>query len=288
MKKRSDWSVIFMREFRLFRLLLASVLVLGLLSGCQTMRVQHRVYDPQAGIPFRFENGLIWAEVDSGRGVLQFIVDTGAGATVLSQQAARKLRVRIGEAVPIYGVSMVGVGWKVSGFDGSLQGIPLGRDLYALNLRQPHGASRVPDGMIGDDFFRGRVVVIDYKARRIFVREKAGATPPGSIVVPLTRHHDALCLPVSVNGLKAQWTRLDTGCVTALEWGAPFGRDLNSPVRRPMAGVVTIGGVRHEGVLIGVHPKPLFHDEAGLLGNEFLSRYRVTIDAVGMRLILSP
>ncbi len=262
---------------------LFALFALGL-SGCQT--TPRRVFDPRAGIPFEYENGLIWVEVDAGRKVLHFVVDTGAGSTVLSPQAAWKLRLKGGEEVPVYGVSTQGVALRVSGFEGSLGGIPLKRDLFAVNLRQIKG-KRPLDGLIGQDFFKGRVVEIDYVARRLFIRDQPPSTA-SSVVLPIRYRHDTMCVPVGVNDRKPEWTRLDTGCVTGLEWGLGIGRDhVTSGKRRDMAAVVNLGSDRHEGVLIGWHPQRLFADEAGLLGNGLLSRYRVTIDEPRMRLILT-
>ncbi|HWL54205.1 MAG TPA: aspartyl protease family protein [Chthoniobacteraceae bacterium] len=254
------------------------------LSACQT--TPRRVFDPGAGIPFEYEEGLILVEVDAGRHVLHFAVDTGAGSTVLSAQAAWKLRLKGGDEVPVYGVGTRGVARRVSGFDGSLGGIPLRSELFALNLRRKEGR-RPLDGLIGQDFFKGRIVEIDYAARRLFIRDHPPSTA-SAVVLPIRYRHDAMCVPVGVNDRKPEWTRLDTGCVTALEWGLGIGRDhVTSGARRDMAAVVNLGRDRHEGVLIGWHPQRLFPEEAGLLGNGLLSHYRVTIDEPRMRLILT-
>lgn len=264
-------------------------LFLAALCGCQSPRV----FDPAAGIPFELHEGLIRVEVDAGRKVLHFMVDTGAGSTVLNHATARRLRLRHGETVPVYGVRALGTAYRVSGFRATMAGVPLRSDLYALPLRRPRGAEKTPlDGLIGQDFFADRIVEIDYAARRIHLRPAPPARP-GLIVLPMRRMHDTLCVPVSVNGLGPEWTRLDTGCVTALEWSAPVAapgsEKARPPMRREVVATVGLGAGRHEGVLIGLHPKPIFHDEAGLLGSGLLTRYRrVTIDSRGMKLYLEP
>lgn len=273
----------------LFPLTLCLALFLALLGGCQSPRV----FDPAAGVPFELRDGLIRVEVDAGRKVLHFMVDTGAGSTVLNQATARRLHLRHGETVPVYGVRAVGEAYRVSGFRASVAGVPLRPDLYALPLRRPRGAEKEPlDGLIGQDFFEERIVEIDYAARRIHLRSTPPAVGRGS-VLPMRRMHDTLCIPVSVNGLPPQWTRLDTGCLTPLEWSGPVAASgaekPRLPVRRDAVADVRLGSQTHERVLIGLHPKAIFADEAGLLGSGLLTRYRrVTIDSRGMKLYLEP
>jgi hypothetical protein len=106
-------------------------------------------------------------------------------------------------------------------------------------------------------------------------------------------------VPVGVNGRKAQWVRLDTGCASALQWVAS---DVNSEecMRRPAIGLtelcvpqtettVEVGGHRFQKVPTGIQTKAIFPGEAGLLGNGLLSRFSsVTIDAKSGHVVLQP
>jgi hypothetical protein len=52
---------------------------------------------------------------------------------------------------------------------------------------------------------------------------------------------------------------------------------------------VQIGSHEFQNVPTGLHEKPIFHGEAGLLGNGLLSRFSsITIDAKSGRLLLEP
>jgi hypothetical protein len=103
---------------------------------------------------------------------------------------------------------------------------------------------------------------------------------------------------VSVNGSKPRWTRLDTGCNDALHWVVP--RMAAEPRRRGVSiGFITntvdetlvtvgLGGLTLPHVETALHGKAIFPGEAGLLGSEVLSQYRVTVDARGGHIWLVP
>jgi hypothetical protein len=104
-----------------------------------------------------------------------------------------------------------------------------------------------------------------------------------------------MCIPVGVNGLKPEWTRLDTGCDSALEWAANSGtarRDGKTSIGFTGSGgnciytEVQLGSERVPAVKTGVHRSQMFSGEAGLLGNGLLSKYCVTVDAKKMQLVL--
>ena len=106
-------------------------------------------------------------------------------------------------------------------------------------------------------------------------------------------------VPITVNGQKRQWVRLDTGCVSALQWVTSRVRsqDCNPKVAIGLAEVsipqtettVAIGQQKFADVPTGLHEKPIFQGEAGLLGNGLLFRFSsITIDAKSGRLILEP
>ncbi len=233
-------------------------------------------------VPFVVENGLMWVKVEVPRGKpLDFMVDTGAGATVLDLGVLRRLRLERGEAVPVHGVGRKGVAFLVSDFQAKVGGVPLASEVYALGLRKRRGKEvRRIHGVLGLDFFRGRVVRFDFERGMLEVLPKAPRPGPGAVVLPLSERHDALGVPVSVNGSPALWTRLDTGCNSALEWTGSAGAG-----RGEAEAEVRLGG-RHLRVPVGFHPEPFFPQEAGLLGCGLLSRFRVTVDGVGMRLVL--
>jgi len=237
-----------------------------------------------AGIPFEYKDGLIWVKVRAaGREEpLNFLLDSGAGVSVLSLDAARKLPVRLGAAARVQRVESGALAREVSGFKAKLAGIPIGENPLALDLRATSAlCSRPIDGLIGQDFFRGRVVQIDFKARRIRLLEKSDASQCCA-VLSLKLHRDIMCVPASVNGSTQKWLRLDTGCDEGLHWvsNASAGKD-------PVMTSLQLGDEKLSSVRTTLHRSEMFPDEAGLLGNAVLSNYVITIDAVQKKLLLA-
>lgn len=244
-------------------------------------------------IPFEFVNGLIWVQVEvpGARKPLQFVVDSGAGATVVEFGTARKLKLEFGEPKAVFGVGQNTVAYRIDTFHASVGGVLLNPEVYAVPLRVSKGEQkRRIDGMLGQDFFRNRVVEIDY-ARRVMVLHPHSVARKGASTLPIRYQEDAMCVPVALAGGKPEWVRLDTGCATALEWtGQSAGTVQWVKNRRAKSKVgettVVLGGKTVGPVPVGFHDAPFFPGEAGLLGNGILGRFRVTIDAKAMKLLL--
>jgi hypothetical protein len=234
-------------------------------------------------IPFEYRDGLIWVKVraEGQREDLHFLLDSGAGASVLSLDAAGKLKVKLGSASRVQRVGAAAVAYRVRDFHAQVGSISLGSNPWALDLRETSAlCSRPIDGLIGQDFFRDRIVQIDFKAGQIRLLEKA-EFGKHCAVVPLKRHRDSMCVAASVNGGKEKWVRLDTGCDDGLHWvsGANNGGEVEATLQ--------LGAERLAQVPTTMHARELFPDEAGLLGNAVLSNYIVTIDAVAGRMLLA-
>src|SRR5438046_3388034 len=95
--------------------------------------------------------------------------------------------------------------------------VELPREYLGVDLDKLSSSCERPvDGLVGADFFRGRVVQIDFDAQKIRLLKPAkGEKPEAS--VPLQLRSCGMRVPIRVNGQK-QWVRLDTGCATALQW----------------------------------------------------------------------
>ena len=233
-------------------------------------------------IPFVYRDGLIWVKVrtESSATPLNFLLDSGAGRSVLSLEAARKLGVRLGEPEKVQCVGTTALAWRTSGFRASLSDISLGESPLALDLQETSELCHQPiDGLLGQDFLRGRILQIDFKARCLRFLDEADQRNCCAVVA-LKMHRDAMCVAVSMNGSRSKWTRLDTGCDGALHWvgGGADGIYTRTSVR--------VGEETITNVLTAMHRSAIFPSEAGLLGNGILSNYRVTIDAVNQRLLL--
>lgn len=238
-------------------------------------------------------DGLVWADVDCGGKVLHFVVDTGAASSCVNLATARRLGMRLGAPLDVEGVGGEATGYRCTGFQASTGGMRLPEEVVALDLSGPaRGCSQAVDGLIGADFFRGKVTRIDYARKELSrVEERVGNRGTALRFV-----NGVFCAPVAVNGSTALWTRLDTGCTDTLDWcGGASGNGkgarksialFSSKGSGPVA-EVTVGTMQLHGLPVRMQPREIFPGEAGLLGNGALCRYCVTLDGIGKRLVLN-
>jgi len=252
-------------------------------------------------LPIQFGEGLLWMEVNipQSKESLHFLVDSGASASVVNLDTARRIGLKLGPKVSVAAVTTTMTGhWpvKMSAKAGQME---LPNEFLALDLGKLSGAcSRSVDGLLGADFFRGRVVQIDYGAAKLRVLA-ALPSDAGTDSVPLETRPCGFRVAVSVNGGKNQWVRVDTGCATAFQWvtskehaercASKLAVGLTEfSIPQTMTGV-RIGKHYLDTVPTGLHRKALFPGEWGLLGNGLLAQFGVvTIDAKAGRLILGP
>lgn len=265
-----------------------------------------------------YENRIYLPVTVDGRGPFRFCVDTGAPSTCIDLDLARTLGVlerdggRVGGAGE--GSSRMGATSAVSlAFDGVT--LPQ-RPLMAIDfssLTQFQG--RPLHGLLGNDFFLGRIVEIDYAAAAMIIHPPDFEYDGPGVVVP-TRVHgytlvDALLTPPGRRPLRAT-CMLDTGAGLALAANTPFvrrhrlarsaertveattGYGLGGEVRQTLCRMdaIELGELRFELPLIG-----LSADRAGafamerfdvLIGGGFLHKFRVIFDGPRRRLILEP
>ena len=252
-----------------------------------------------AELPIIVRDGLLWLEVCVPQSVkpLNFLVDTGASVSVLNLSTARQLGLQSAGEVVVTGVrARLSGQWPVK-LCAKANQVELPREYLALDLTQLSGACRCSvDGLVGADFFRDRVIQIDYAAQRLRVLG-ANARVVGTNAIPLEIRPCGLRVPVSVNGGRRQWVRLDTGCATAFQWVTADVRAEECSSRHAVGLAqlwipqtvtsISLGDSRVDGVPTGLHQTAIFAGESGLLGNGLLARFGViTIDAKSRRLIL--
>lgn len=250
-----------------------------------------------AEVPFQYRDGFLWLKVNvAGQSApLNFLLDSGAASSVLSVEAARRLDLKLGSQQSVQGVHSEATAYQINRFHAQTAGITLPESVLALDLRAISATCHQPiDGLLGTDFFRGRVVQIDFAASKIRLLDEAQPSAH-CVVLPIKMRNNAICVPVDVAGNSKQWMRLDTGCDSALEWTvgqAKARRSHDTSVGLTSAPVRTIytdvqlGSRNLGGVKTGVHDQQIFPGEAGLLGNALLSEFRVTVDAPSRRVIL--
>lgn len=251
-------------------------------------------------VPFTFRAGMIWLKVNvAGQSTpLNFLLDSGAGRSVLHLATAQRLGMKLGARETVQGVAGRCAAYRVDRFAATIaSSMPVPREVLALDLSAVSaGYGARIDGLLGADFFRERIVQIDFAAQELRLLNRSELPASGAQVLPLVRRNDTFCVRVSVDHNEPQWMRLDTGCSSALEWVVT---DSNS---RRAAGTsvateagfsehihtdVLLGSERISSVKTGVHQQPIFSGEAGLLGNGLLSQFRVTVDADKSRMLLS-
>lgn len=249
-------------------------------------------------IPFTYGKGMIWLNIRAAgqSEPLNFILDSGAGATVLDLEAARRLELKLGRRETVQGVEGSCGAFRVGGLAAEVAAVPIARSMLALDLSPvSRSCGNRIDGLLGADFFHGRIVQIDFAEQKIRLLKRSEVSVNSGQILPLAKHNDALCVRVSVNGDAPRWTRLDTGCSSALEWIAGSTTrhgDARTSIaaatgaRRSMRADVTIGSERFTAVKTGLHDTPMFPGEAGLLGNGLLSHFRVTVDIAKSQLLL--
>jgi hypothetical protein len=244
---------------------------------------------------------LIWLQVSvpQSRQPLQFLLDSGAGVSVVNLRTAKKLHLRLGKPVVVEGVETVSQGFWPQVLSASIGGIELPEDYLAVDLGHlSRACQRTVDGLVGADFFSRHPVRIDFAARVIQVLDAARPSRTSNIV-RLESRSSGMRIPIKVNDGPDQWVRLDTGCATALEWVtamvAPERCSNQMAVAlagfsRPLVQArLQVGKADFASVPTGLHAQEMFPGESGLIGNGVLSRFAmVTIDLPGGRLILDP
>lgn len=218
--------------------------------------------------------------------------------SVVEERVADRLGLKHGAPVNVAGVRTVVSGYWVQNAKAMLADTTLPGNLVAIDLSQLSRTCATPvDGLIGADFFRDRIVQIDFagKAIRILTPEQARGIKGDLLAL------DDCCamrVPVSVNGRKPQPLRLDTGCAAALHW-VTKSSSLKLGGNRVAVGLTemslptatvsaTLGSNRFEEVPAVIHERRIFPHEDGLLGLGLLTQFsQVTIDTGAGRVILA-
>jgi hypothetical protein len=272
------------------RLLVWILAVELLLQGAALPEVQRE-------IPFQYRDGLVWVKVELAgtTSPLNFLLDSGASVSAVDIRTAAACSLKLGDRQPVEGVTGHSVGYRVTDFQGSFGGNALPKSVLAVDLGAvSECCGRHIDGILGLDVFRGRVVRIDFNARRISLLENCDLRVANCEVLPIKRCNGAFCVPMQIAGNPTQWLRLDTGCDSALEWvvSGRAKRQMNRPsiglTRTSVSHIntwVQLGHDSFDDVTAGIHMNQIFPGEDGLIGNGLLSKLCLTIDEPGGRVI---
>ena len=262
--------------------------------------------EPVATIPFRWTPGQIEVEVSvNGRTPVWFIVDTGAEYSIVSHSLAESLQL------------------KTASRDGRdfardvslrLGTVELHDEVMVLPLENFKRQGRSIVGLIGYELFNRYAVTIDYNARTLTLHDgRTFRPPPSSVAVAISFADRLAVVPVTLeidgrSPMKAN-VIIDTGASEALVLRHPFAEshDLfalaNKPssftnleeraltfLKLPLNRLIFAGSSFDDltasiyGTLAGAGG---YTRTDGVLGNEILRRFRVTVDYSRRRIYLA-
>ena len=263
------------------------------------------VIAPENPAPIRFRESLnlIFTSVMiNGKGPFEFAIDTGATQTVISEKLAATLGLPPITSTVVFGIGGVG---RVETKIYRMQELTAG-DVKVKNT--PVGTfndpliSQFADGILGTSIFSDFIVTVDYPANQLLLSRKRSAPPSGAEVLPVWFFSNLLLLPLDVNGKRGNFI-IDTGAVTTVlshSMAAQLGVNENTPGAKIDLGIAGVGGF--EGVVLKIPnvtfktpkntevfpqvvaidlkqiSKMIGTEVAGILGYDFFSEYKLTLD----------
>ena len=238
---------------------------------------------------------------------LRLILDTGAGANVLSPEAAKRLGLTLTTAdFQVKGAGNEPMSVKQVRIPEIRFGSARLKNLKAVVVPLP--AALECDGLLGFDLFNAFVTTFDY-ARKTVTFAPPGTRPSGT-PVPMRISNSLPEIEASIDGIRG-WFRLDTGAGDSLTLFAPFveqhqlrekypnrietvvGRGVGGLLRGDMTRMesFTLGGFTIEKLPVDLSRQTggAFFDEsvAGNVGSSLLKRFVVSFDYPGNRLFLT-
>ncbi len=253
----------------------------------------------QAEFPFELRDGFIWVKVTAKESStpLNFILDSGAAVSTLNSDSGTRLGLHGGERVTVKGVGSSTVGLWPQRLDAQVDSVRLPKSYLVVDLcnLQASCQCRV-DGLIGADFFDGKVVQVDFAVGKI--RLLRSSENVFGETITLKKRRGIWHVPLNVNDAATGWFRLDTGCATPLHWvTASAPKTSSSKVTVALTEMslsvtettVQLGTTKLAELQTSLHRSEIFSGEAGLVGVGLLSRFSVvTLDGKANRLILTP
>lgn len=296
---------------------------LAILAAAVNKRPQSQQAPPQAAgavAPIELYRNHIFAKVRiNGSEPLNFIVDTGASVTTLSDKRAQELGLELhNQQTMIVGAgtekskiaTAYSVRFTLAGKDVTAKNVMV-LSLAELELLEGH---RI-DGVLGVDLFDQYVVKVDYGARTLTLFDPANYVYSGTgEAIPVKRQGGWIMVPVTITmsaekSVKADFA-VDTGSGRALGVNSPLVKEehLLSPDRPALptfgAGVggeysaslgrvqsIQIGGFRFKNLVANFSTATqgaTSQSYAGEVGGEIFRRFTVIFDYRRERVILEP
>ena len=270
--------------------------------GSEDIAVVEAPKDP-APIRFRKSLNLIFTTIKiNGKGPYEFAVDTGATQTVISEKLATELQLEPITSTFVFGIGGAGkvetklykIKELTSG-DVKVKNTPVGTFSDPL-------ISQIADGILATSILSDFTITVDYPAGQLLLSRKHVSATSGAEILPVWFFSNLLLVPVEVNGKRGNFI-VDTGAVTTVlshSMAAQLGVNENTPGAKIDLGIAGVGGF--EGIVLKlpnitfktprnteVFPqvvaidlkkisKMIGTEVAGVLGYDFLSDYKLTLD----------
>ena len=274
-------------------------------------------------LTFLFEDNRVYVPVSvAGAPARWFILDTGAAPTLIDAAVARASGLKTAGDDIVTGAG-AGSSHQSSTHDVALAvgDVPLHVDDAAVadlaGLLGPT-SGRAPAGLIGSQFFREHVVALDFQTRQMTVHAPhadlaaqfgssvplrfSDAIPLADLRLTLPSGKSVACRAVVDLGAKATLL-LPEPYIERLHLRAAFAHSVTSGLGAGMGGDTRYAfaranflgfdtraplGLRNPVVALSVDGTLRSGWHEGLLGAEFLSRFRVAFDYANARLLLTP
>jgi predicted aspartyl protease len=251
----------------------------------------------------------------NGSEPLSFLLDSGAGATVIEKRRADALGLKSEGKLGAHGVGG-SADYSLGRLDSLMVGGAVLRRQNVVIMALPDIGDvlgRPLDGILGYDFISRFVVTIDYSHQVVTLTEPGAWTAPaGARAVPLELLQNVPVVQASCDGRYAGRFVVDTGNNSTVLLHAPFVREhklLERASRKIDMRSLGAGGqethtmVRMDSLVIGglTVPRPLVSlslastgmtgagtQLAGNIGGWILERFTVTFDYDGRKMYLEP
>lgn len=252
-------------------------------------------------VPFDYQNGLIVVKALVGDGLISSaILDTGLPLCIFSPEFASKRGIKASGTRDVLvldrTVSVLNVAPMAVRINRVLVGsVPCGvLDLYSRLSSSP--PADAPPVWIGNSALAALAFTIDPQTQHIQFRPPGAPMPIGSIVVPFEFKDGRIWVDVKVNGKKNFSALVDTGSVgTMLPAQVAKALSLTAAVTLPVThpdgregkvcavelADIAMAGLKVQDVqaiYVEQGSKDGFDPDLGIIGNDVLLRYRVTID----------
>lgn len=259
--------------------------------------------------PLVLPKGLPIVELPAnGRKPLRFIVDTGAGRSVVDAKAAERLKLTVGGTIDAQGSGGSAQARTFTNFEVWIGGERAPLPAIGLDLSPIASMIGSPfEGILGYEFFKGRIVEIDYASKRLRVSGRQGfAAPDGYAQLPLTLDGGRPFVKASIGlpgGRVVEGVFMfDTGANQAASLSDQFAKTHQLETRESSTRLAGVGGARaalqaqlayvEAGGLRFAVNSAMVSDGAGrrdgLLGSGLLQGRRLVVDYDGGRLYISP